>query len=173
MGLNMAYQFAFAAMLNPNAKQITRIEEGYQPPTNNSSQFGTTSYGPHPIMDEFGNVTNVTHTLYSGDNVVGYLTKTQLIGGIEHTGILLQGLPTTIDLPSFMTNPFDALSQGYLTFGVCHTTTNIALLNAGYTTTVNSIAGSWSTALSTFTYGPYGGSLYGAIAFNQLQQNKY
>lgn len=49
----------------------------------------------------------------------------------------------------------------YGSWGVCHTTTNATLLSSGYSSTLSSLGlGGWSTHLSTFVYGNYGGGLY-------------
>lgn len=70
---------------------------------------------------------------------------------IDHTGINLKGLKNAAKI-----NPY-----AYLTSGVCHTSINISLLNAGFSSTVTSLnAGGWSTYLSTGIYGNYGGGLY-------------
>ena len=76
-------------------------------------------------------------------------------------------------MAGFFASPVDALkslSQGYLTFGISHTAVNIYLLNAGYQTTINSLLSEgWSTTASTFVYGPYGGGLTGAVAYEKIK----
>ena len=73
---------------------------------------------------------------------------------IDHTGINLRGLKNAAKI-----NPY-----AYLTSGVCHTGTNISLLNAGFSSTVTSLGvGGWSTYLSTGIYGNYGGGLYRSV----------
>jgi hypothetical protein len=73
------------------------------------------------------------------------------------------------DMAALVYQPFKALSQGYLSFGISHQAVNITLLDAGYNPVISELGGAWSTIPSTFVYGPYGGGLTGAIAYNSME----
>lgn len=51
----------------------------------------------------------------------------------------------------------------FLTRGTCHQLTNAHLLRAGFSNTVMSLGGGWSTIVTTMVYGNYGGGLARSI----------
>ena len=128
------------------------------------------NYGTRPRLDpESGTLNDAAKILYEGNEAVGVTAEALPIGGQhQHIGVILKGTANHSDMASFFTHPFKAVSQGYLSFGISHQAVNISLLNAGYGTTINSIGGGWSSILSTFVYGPYGGGLTGAVTYDKV-----
>jgi len=98
--------------------------------------------------------------LNSNGDLVGAVGKT-LFG--QHTSIVLADIPSItgkIDLAHFPN-----LRDLYGLWGISHQAVNVSLLETGYSSTVMSVGGGWTTAVSTVVYGHYGGGAAGSAAF--------
>jgi len=181
MTVNTAFQFGFA-QLNGANKPITdtkdfdlnsQADQSFAREVLQEGRGGGVNFGTRPVIDPKTSVLkNVDKVLYNGTERVGVGANALEIGGqSQHFGIVLKGLNIQSDMAGFLDSPVKALSQGYLSFGISHTTVNITLLNGGYQTTINSLlSGGWSTIPSTFVYGPYGSGLMGGIAYDKINK---
>jgi len=97
---------------------------------------------------------------------VGAVGKT-LFG--QHSSIVLNNIPSIggrIDLAHF-----PKMQHLYGLWGISHQAVNVSLLEAGYSSTIMSAGGGWTTGISTVIYGPYGGGAAGAaVASQELSQ---
>jgi RHS repeat-associated protein len=170
MAVNMAYQFTFANILNPakvTDKQPYNSGSDKAIARDLSENGGGFNYGTQPSIDKTGALQHVDNVLYSNGKAVGLSAEALYIGGQpQHLGVVMRGLTYNINSGALLGEPIKALLHGYGVLGISHTAVNITLLNAGYSSTISSIGGGWSTYFSTFIYGPYGGNAVTSVVYN-------
>jgi len=173
MAVNMAYQFTFASILNPAKVTSKPYNSGSDEAAARDilDNGGGFNYGTQSSVNpKTGALQHVDNVLYSNGNAVGLSAEALSIGGQpQHLGVVMKGLNYNINSGALIGQPIKALAHGYGILGISHTAVNITLLNAGYSSTISSIGGGmkmWSTYLSTFVYGPYGGNAATAVIYN-------
>lgn len=175
MAANAAFQAGLGHLVGP--KTITGAEAYNEAKHGDRVRAifksgGGINYGGRP-----GDIrqTPISKVLFSGDRMVGATYEGLALPDSQHIGIALEGLHGFQDLPSLFESPMSSILTGYGTVGISHTAVNVSLLEAGYHTTITdlymipNVHGGWSTSLSNFTYGPYGGGLIGAVSFQQTR----
>ncbi|OGW83658.1 MAG: hypothetical protein A2987_04765 [Omnitrophica bacterium RIFCSPLOWO2_01_FULL_45_10] len=156
---SFAFEWAFASLIsNP-------ISAEKYDPAKHTRSGGSVSpkgpiYGPSPSEN----------TLFSQDELISLVDKTgKQVGtlgvarvpalgldeglsflGVNHTGASMTALTGSTKLSPFT----------YLTYGVCHTATNVSFLQAGFGSNLITLgSGGWTTYVTTAIYGNYGGGL--------------
>lgn len=86
--------------------------------------------------------------------------------GILHTAVVIQG-------DNGIFNSMGAWKRGIIEFvtGTCHQAANQALLQAGYSLTVNGAAAGWFSYVTAAIYGPYG-SASPALSYFDEKRNR-
>jgi hypothetical protein len=87
--------------------------------------------------------------------------------GSVHIGANSPNFPKALNMKYPSSIPF---SKG-TTFGFCHQAANASLLEAGFSNVVTETSGNFSTYITTFIYGNYGGGLV-QKAYNGYQADK-
>jgi RHS repeat-associated protein len=119
------------------------------------------NYGGSPWRPE-----QVSRVLFnkSGD-LVGVASKSNILMlGAQHTGVVMSDIPSLTGRVQLKGIPGVDM---YGLWGISHQAVNVSLLEAGYASTVMSVGGGWTTAVSTVIYGPYGGGAAGAAVVSQ------
>ena len=100
----------------------------------------------------------------SGD-LVGVASKSNILMlGAQHTGVVMSDIPSLTGRVQLKGIPGVDM---YGLWGISHQAVNVSLLEAGYASTVMSVGGGWTTAVSTVVYGPYGGGAAGAVVVSR------
>ena len=169
MAVNVGFQSYFGNAMTGGAK-VTSKPYKYDP--NNSRPLdvevqkildkgeGLNYFNKAPFPRKLEQVSRVLYN-NSGD-LVGAVGKS-LLG--QHTSIVLSDISSIsgrIDLAHFPN-----MSHQYGLWGISHQAVNVSLLEAGYSSTVMSVGGGWTTGVSTVVYGPYGGGAVGATVASQ------
>jgi len=119
------------------------------------------NYGGVPQTPE-----QVSRVLFNkGGDLVGVASKSSILMlGQQHTGIVMGNIHSLAQSAKLTGVPGIDM---YGLWGISHQAVNVSLLEAGYASTVMSVGGGWTTALSTVVYGPYGGGAAGAAVASQ------
>ena len=100
----------------------------------------------------------------SGD-LVGVASKSNILMlGAQHTGIVMSEISSLAGSVGLRGIPGVDM---YGLWGISHQAVNVSLLEAGYASTVMSVGGGWTTAISTVVYGPYGGGAAASATASQ------
>lgn len=171
MAVNAGFQSLFGNLVT-GGERVTSRDYKYNPNNETSldvqvrnilKQGEGFNYGSAPKGTE-----DVSRVLFNrGGDLVGIANKANIFMlGAQHTGVVMSDIPSisgTIQLKHFPN-----MSNLYGLWGISHQAVNVSLLEAGYASTIMSVGGGWTTAVSTVIYGPYGGGATGTIAASQV-----
>ena len=167
MAVNAGYQAAFGSMLT-GGERVT--SKNYSLGKDKALDVEVSKIFKRGEGFNYGGVpkdpTQVSRVLFnkSGD-LVGVASKSSILMlGQQHTGIIMSDIPSLTGRVGLRGIPGVDM---YGLWGISHQAVNVSLLEAGYSSTVMSVGGGWTTAISTVVYGSYGGGAAGAAVASQ------
>jgi len=163
MAVNWAYQTALANVVT-GGNAVTAKDYKYDPRNRTALDAKVENIVNKGKGYNYGGVPTelkqVSRVLFdkSGD-LVGVASKSSILMlGPQHTGIIMNDIPSLARSIRLRGIPG---VDSYGIWGISHQAVNVSLLEAGYSSTVISVGGGWTTVLSTAVYGPYGGGAGG------------
>lgn len=144
-----SYEYGKDKALDVEVSKMLKQREGF-------------NFGSAPKIPE-----DVSKVLFnSGGELVGVANKANILMlGAQHTGIAMKDISSLSGM--IQLKHFPNMSHQYGLWGISHQAVNVSLLEAGYSSTVMSVGGGWTTGVSTVIYGPYGGGAVGATVASQ------
>jgi len=170
MAVNAGFQSYFASKLAPGGKLTSKeyeygrdkaldveVSKMLEKGQGEGFNFGSSPWKPEEVSRIL---------LNSSGELVGATNKANILMlGAQHTGIVMKDIPSLAGRVTL--KHFPNMSHQYGLWGISHQAVNVSLLEAGYSSTVMSVGGGWTTGMSTVVYGPYGGGAVGATMASQ------
>lgn len=131
---------------------------------------GGSSTGGSNVLETVENGGTAYPVINEQGEIIGLMAKRNAFGlpgiGIEHTATIIKGSDGFYNSMSGF--------GGFNIYGVtsvCHQMTNQAIVQAGYSLTVNGSMAGWASYLSGAAYGPYGSAEPG-LSYFEAEKNR-